>query len=294
MPARRKPRSCLPFDFQLSTSNLFPLRSLRPRGKSLFSPPAKPPPPMSPPAYANVALPVPLRSLFTYSIPDHLREIIRPGIRVQVPFRKKSLIGVVIDLTATAPQDTKIRDISKSIDHTPALTPKLIELGQWIANYYLAPVGEVFRAMLPPPTEIRIQRLIAITSAGRDATASLSGGELTHGLSRNEADFLASLAAKKDPAPYSAAAKFRLAAAAIDRLREKNLIEIRESLLGRKPKTQRVVAWKTPPPDNLQSSATLDEKAARVRDQLLERGPLPLPHILKLANVSRSIIDRML
>jgi primosomal protein N' (replication factor Y) (superfamily II helicase) len=252
---------------------------------------------MSSPSYANVALPVPLRSLFTYSIPDHLREIIRPGTRVQVPFRKKSLIGVVIDFTTTAPQDTKIRDITKSIDHTPALTPKLIELGQWIANYYLAPVGEVFRAMLPPPTEIRTQRLIAITSAGRDAAASLSGGELTHGLARNEVDFLASLVAKKDPVPHSAAAKFKIDAATIDRLRKQNLIEIRESLLGRKPKTQRVVAWKPQPPsENAQAEtpATLDEKASRVRDQLLERGPLPLSHVLKLANVSRTIIEKML
>jgi primosomal protein N' (replication factor Y) len=252
---------------------------------------------MSSPSYANVALPVPLRSHFTYSIPDHLREIIRPGTRVQVPFRKKSLIGVVIDFTTTAPQDTKIRDITKSIDHTPALTPKLIELGQWIANYYLAPVGEVFRAMLPPPTEIRTQRLIAITSAGRDAAASLSGGELTHGLARNEVDFLASLVAKKDPVPHSAAAKFKIDAATIDRLRKQNLIEIRESLLGRKPKTQRVVAWKPQPPsENAQAEtpATLDEKASRVRDQLLERGPLPLSHVLKLANVSRTIIEKML
>jgi primosomal protein N' (replication factor Y) (superfamily II helicase) len=252
---------------------------------------------MPTPSYCNVALPVPLRSLFTYSIPDQLREIVRPGTRVQVPFRKKSLIGVVIELAESAPPNTKIRDITKSIDHTPALTPKLIELGQWIANYYLAPVGEVFRAMLPPPTEIRTQRLIAITSAGRDVTASLSGGELTHGLSRNESDFLASLAAKKDPVPYSAAAKFKIDAATIDRLRKQNLIEIRESLLGRKPKTQRVVAWKSQQPtENAQAEppAPIDEKAARVRDQLIERGPLPLPHILKLASVSRAIIDRML
>jgi len=247
---------------------------------------------MSTPAYCNVALPVPLRTLFTYTIPSHLVEIIRPGTRVQVPFRKKSLIGVVIDLTTTAPQATKIRDITKSIDHTPALTPKLIELGQWIANYYLAPIGEVFRAMLPPPTEIRAQRLVAITPAGRDAAASLSGGELTHGLSRNESDFLAKLAATKDPLPYSAAAKFKIDAATIDRLRKQNLIEIRESLLGRKPKTQRVVAWKSQPP--AESVPALDEKAARVRDQLIERGPLPLPHVLKLASVSRSIVDRML
>jgi primosomal protein N' (replication factor Y) len=247
---------------------------------------------MSTPAYCNVALPVPLRTLFTYSIPTHLREIIRPGTRVQVPFRKKSLIGVVIDLPTTAPQDTKIRDITKSIDHTPAITPKLIELGQWIANYYLAPVGEVFRAMLPPPTEIRTQRLIAITTAGRDAASSLSGGELTHGLATNEVAFLSKLAATKDPLPYSAAARFKIDAAAIDRLRKQNLIELRESLLGRKPKTQRVVAWKTQSPS--ENAQALDEKTARVRDQLIERGPLPLPHILKLANVSRAIIDRML
>ncbi len=252
---------------------------------------------MSAPAYCNVALPVPLRTLFTYYIPDHLREIVRPGTRVLVPFRKKSLIGVVIDLPTSAPQNTKIRDITKSIDHTPALTPKLIELGQWIANYYLAPVGEVFRAMLPPPTEIRTQRLIAITSAGRDATSSLSGGELTHGLATNEVAFLANLVAKKDPVLYSATTKYKIDAAAIDRLRKQNLIEIRESLLGRKPKTQRVVAWKSQAPaENTQTDtpAQLDEKAARVRDQLTERGPLPLPQILRLANVSRAVIDRML
>jgi primosomal protein N' (replication factor Y) (superfamily II helicase) len=247
---------------------------------------------MSTPSYCNVALPVPLRSLFTYSIPDQLREIIRPGVRVLVPFRKKSLIGVVIDLSTTPPRDTKIRDVTKSIDHTPSLTPKLIELGQWIANYYLAPVGEVFRTMLPPPTEIRTQRLIVVTSAGREAASSLSSGEFSHGLSRNEADFIAKLAAKTDPLPYSAASKFKLDAAAIDHLRKQNLIEIRESLLGRKPKTQRVVAWKSQ--SQTESPAPLDEKAVRVRDQLIERGPLPLPHVLKLANVSRAIIDRML
>lgn len=249
---------------------------------------------MSSPLYCNVALPVPLRSLFTYAIPEHLREIIRPGTRVQVPFRKKSLIGVVVELTTSAPQDTKIRDITKSIDHTPALTPKLLELGQWIANYYLAPVGEVFRAMLPPPTEIRTQRLIAIASAGREAAASLSGGELSHGLARNEADFLAKLAAAKDPLLYSAASRFKIDAAAIDRLRKQNLIEIRETLLNRKQKTQRVVAWKSQSQTEAAPAPALDEKAARVRDQLTERGPLPLPHLFKLANISRSVVERML
>src|ERR1700720_2421435 len=103
--------------------------------------------------FCNVALPVPLRTTFTYAVPKSLREIVQPGARVIVPFRKKAMVGVVVELTDRAPEDTKIREITKALDRVPALTLKLIELGQWIANYYLAPVGEVFRAMLPPVIE---------------------------------------------------------------------------------------------------------------------------------------------
>ncbi|HEY1925482.1 MAG TPA: primosomal protein N' [Candidatus Acidoferrum sp.] len=243
--------------------------------------------------FCNVALPVPLRTVFTYAVPESLREIVKPGTRVLVPFRKKSMVGVVVELGGAAPADTKIREITKAIDHTPALTSKLIELGNWIANYYLAPVGEVFRAMLPPMTEMRTQRLIALTDAGRNAVASLSGGELSHGLSRNEADLLAMLARKEQPQQFASAAKFRIDVNAIERLRKQGLIGIRETMLGRKPKMQRVIAWKAPAPAKDPAGA-LDEKAARVRDELIERGPLPLPHLLKLAGASRAIVERML
>lgn len=100
-------------------------------------------------SYCNVALPVPLRTTFTYAVSDDLRAQVQPGSRVLVPFRKKAMVGVVVEMTATAPQATKIREIQKVLDLIPALPPKLLELGQWVANYYLAPVGEVFRAMLP-------------------------------------------------------------------------------------------------------------------------------------------------
>src|ERR1700757_253588 len=105
-------------------------------------------------SYCNVALPVPLRNKFTYSIPETLRAQVQPGSRVLVPFRKKSLVGVVDDLTETLPAETKIREIAKVLDLVPAVTPKLLELAHWIAGYYLAPIGEVFRAMLPPVTEL--------------------------------------------------------------------------------------------------------------------------------------------
>jgi primosomal protein N' (replication factor Y) len=268
--------------------------------------------------FCNVALPVPLRTVFTYVVPESLREIVQPGRRVLAPFRNKTMVGVVVELAESAPQGTKIREITKVLDVRPALTPKLIELGHWIAGYYLAPVGEVFRAMLPPVTEVRSQRQIVLAGAGRAAVATLSGGELTHGLTREEAAFLARLQEQKI-LQFAAAAKLGVDAAALERLRRRGLIEIRETRLGRKAKTQRVVAWKgfrAGEPQKKDNAETLsaqnnrreegkneegkqaqafDEKAGRVRTLLeAERGPLPLPQLLKLANVSRALVERML
>src|SRR3984957_18070368 len=141
--------------------------------------------------FCNVALAVPLRTTFTYAVPETLRDSIQPGSRVLVPFRKKAMIGVVVNMAAEAPAKAKLREITKVMEFAPALTPKLIELAQWIANYYLAPIGEVFRSMLPPVTELNVRREIFLTAAGREAAESLGGGELSHGLTGVEAAFLA-------------------------------------------------------------------------------------------------------
>src|SRR5205807_672442 len=123
---------------------------------------------MTPP-FCDVALPLPLRTTFTYAVPEMLRGLVQPGSRVLVPFRKKAMVGVVVKLAESAPHGTKIREITRVLDFVPALTPKLIELAHWIAGYYLAPVGEVFRAMLPPVTELRTERQIVLTESGRAA-----------------------------------------------------------------------------------------------------------------------------
>src|SRR5258708_6896036 len=125
---------------------------------------------MTPP-FCNVALPMPLRTTFTYAVPESLRGTVQAGSRVLVPFRKKSMVGVVVELAEKAPQGTQIREITQVLDFVPALTPKLIELAHWIAGYYLAPVGEVCRAMLPPVTELKSQRQIILTDTGREAAS---------------------------------------------------------------------------------------------------------------------------
>jgi primosomal protein N' (replication factor Y) len=242
--------------------------------------------------FCNVALPVPLRTTFTYAVPEILRDTLQSGTRVLVPFRQKSMVGVVVEMADRAPANAKLREITRVMEFAPALTPKLIELAQWIANYYLAPVGEVFRAMLPPVTELNLRREIVLTSEGRSAAESLGGGELSHGLSAAEAVLLEKVNAKKSPVLFSLATKMGISSAALQRLRRLGVIEIRETLQDTKRKSQTIVAWKGFG-DGVEK--TLREKEEKVRALLeVERGPLPMPQLLKLAQVTRSLIDRML
>jgi primosomal protein N' (replication factor Y) len=254
--------------------------------------------------YCNVAIPVPLRTTFTYAVPESLRAQVQPGSRVLVPFRKKSLVGVVTERTATVPKNTNIREIQKVLDLCPALTPKLLELGQWIANYYLAPIGEVFRAMLPPVTEIAMKRQIVLTEAGRELAEKLKQGSTLTDLDGAETQFLQKLLARKDGLAFRPQAKLGISPESVQRLQRRGYLEMSETMRGRKRKTQRVVAWKAnkrgPNEQNGGTQPTLphptlDEKETRIRALLqTQRGPLPMPQLLKLAQISPALIDRML
>ncbi|HYK40280.1 MAG TPA: hypothetical protein VEU98_09640, partial [Candidatus Eremiobacteraceae bacterium] len=241
--------------------------------------------------FCNVALPVPLRTTFTYSIPESLRASVQPGCRVLVPFRKKSLVGLVVECVDKAPAATNLRDITRLIDLIPALTPKLIELGQWISNYYLAPVGEVFRSMLPPVTELSSQREVALAAPGRAMAEELNRNFLLTESGGEESRALLALLKKNKPFPITAAVKLGLSAEILQKLQRCGLVEIREVVKGRKRKTQRIIAWKGQGAGKPKDA----EKLERLRALLeTERGPLPLPQLLKLARVSRSLIDRFL
>jgi primosomal protein N' (replication factor Y) len=240
--------------------------------------------------YCNVALSVPLRTAFTYAVPESLRAQIQPGCRVVVPFRKKTMVGVVLEMTTTVPEGTQIREIQKVLDLIPALTSKLLELGQWIAGYYLAPIGEVFRAMLPPVTEISTRRKILLTEAGKIFAEKWKVGAALSDLAGTESEFLQKLLEQKGELTLGPSNKLEVGLESLQRLQKRGCIEIRETVQGRKRKTQHVVAWKATGADKGRS-----EKEERLRALLeTERGPLPMPQLLKLAQVSRALVDRML
>jgi primosomal protein N' (replication factor Y) len=211
---------------------------------------------------------------------------------VLVPFRKKSLVGVVVDLTETPPADTKIREITKVLDLVPALTPKLIELAHWIAGYYLAPIGEVFRAMLPPVTELTAKREIVLTDAGKALASDLQQGKFLTELSGSEAEFLQKLLEKRGTLQFASYSKLGIEPDTLQNLQRRGYVQIQETVKGRKRKVHKVIAWKG---KEATAEKPLGAKEERIRALLeTERGPLPLPQLLKLAGVSRALIERML
>ncbi len=130
------------------------------------------------PQFCDVAVPVPLDATFTYRIPEDLPEPVVGG-RVIVPFREKRLCGIVTELHDREP-DFTVKRLSQILDTTPSLTPELMQLGRWIAQYYIAPIGEVFRTMLPLAAEFRRVIGYRITDKGIDAlhAASTVGSSL--------------------------------------------------------------------------------------------------------------------
>ena len=252
--------------------------------------------------YCEVALPVPMRSLFTYEIPARLAGSVFAGSRVLVPFRNRAMSGVVVELSVRRPDPKlvkNVREIVEVLDAIPPLPPNLIELGRWVSGYYVAPAGEVFRAMLPPQIDLRHEREFLLTDAGR---AQLSRLDALGNRSEAEVSDLALLSLMEIEGKAVRADRLRKlpgGEAAAERLLRRKYLETREVAVHRKARVQKIVAWndvpilgEVPP---VHPIAALPEKEARVFRVLAEeRGPLPLPQLAKLAKVTRPLIERMI
>jgi primosomal protein N' (replication factor Y) len=117
------------------------------------------------PTYCDVALPVPLDRTFTYAVNGSVPAV---GARVLVPFSGQRLMGVVVRTHDTPPADgIEIKPVQQVLDDFSLLSPELMELAAWIAHYYVAPLGEVLRGMMPLAAEVRRQYTYRISEAGR-------------------------------------------------------------------------------------------------------------------------------
>ncbi|MEZ5345137.1 MAG: primosomal protein N' [Pyrinomonadaceae bacterium] len=123
------------------------------------------------PGFAEVALPIPLRQTFTYSIPEDLREAAAAGSRVIVPFGSRQLTGYIVKLDGVPDEKSTvdpeaIKPVREVLDAKPLLTEEIIGLTKWAADYYASSWGEMLKAALPAGINATLETAFSITNEG--------------------------------------------------------------------------------------------------------------------------------
>jgi primosomal protein N' (replication factor Y) len=204
------------------------------------------------PEFCDVAVPVPLDMVFTYRVPAEASPVI--GGRALVPFRQQRLTGIVVGLHDRKPSVTT-KSIISVLDTTPVLNDQLLQLGRWIADYYLAPLGEVFRTMLPLNAEFKRSIAYRLTEEGQIALyqAGVSGSS-----------------ARSRRTPEEQAAEFRVLDYLAARISENDSApdrELNQNMIG--SGTDGKGAASAAPPDPAVDLALAPEDHAFVREQTL-------------------------
>ena len=126
--------------------------------------------------YADLILPVPLQGLFTYAVPEGMS--VGVGMRVLVTFgRSKTYLGIVVKVHDVKPESYAVKPITQVMDEAPIVTDRQLRLWQWISDYYLSPIGEVYKAALPSGLKAedgykpKTETYIRLTEQYRNTTA---------------------------------------------------------------------------------------------------------------------------
>ena len=130
--------------------------------------------------YAEVVLPLPLSNTFTYRVPDTLKVKVRIGFRVLVPFgRRKYYTGIVTLLHDHKPEGYEVKEIMDVLDTFSVLRHPQLKFWQWIADYYLCSLGEVYKAAVPAGMKVESETQIVVNEDFLDTGDELREREQT-------------------------------------------------------------------------------------------------------------------
>ena len=100
--------------------------------------------------YVDCILPLGLEGLFTYSVPEGLEPRVKPFTRLLVPLGKsKRYTALAVRIHDEKPEGVEVKAIIDVLDDMPVLLPSQYELWRWMAEYYICPIGDVYRAAMP-------------------------------------------------------------------------------------------------------------------------------------------------
>src|SRR5919199_3152573 len=120
-----------------------------------------------PPEIAQVVVELPLETPLDYHIPPDLRTGCRIGQRVLVPLAKRQVLGYIVGLASTSTV-ADLKELIEILDETPLLTPVLLQLTRWIAEYYLCPWGQVLKAAVPEGFRVQTEAVYTLTAQAQD------------------------------------------------------------------------------------------------------------------------------
>ena len=186
--------------------------------------------------FINVILPIPLEKLFTYKITPEQAEFLLPGMRVAVPFGKSKIYTALVHHShSIAPEVYEAKEIHQVLDENPIVNEMQLKHWQWIADYYMCTVGEVFRSALPSAFLLESETLILKNEKAEIDEGSLKDDEflifeaLQH-QSILKVHEVAAIVDRKNVLPV------------LNRLIEKNVILLKEEMYEQyKPKLVRYV-----------------------------------------------------
>jgi primosomal protein N' (replication factor Y) len=182
----------------------------------------------------SVAVPVPFLDLLTYRVPDGIT-IPAVGARVRVPVGSRILTGCVVEYPSEVPAG-ELKDVIEVIDHEPLLPGGVVELCRWVADYYLAGVGDAIASAMPPgakrkATSFKTMRVATLTTLGTD---TVSRGE-TQGLTAKQREAMEVLSGSSTGLPLSELRDRGISSDVVGRLASRGLVLLRAETTERDP-----------------------------------------------------------
>ncbi len=232
----------------------------------------------------SVAVPIPALGLLTYKVPEG-RTIPARGVRVIVPLGSRSLTGIVVGEAGIPDADVEVRELGNVLDDQPFLPRDVMELTDWVGDYYLAGPGAALSIAMPPHAlssrvdAFRTIRLIALTAQGHDAV-----DHLPDSLTVKQREALTVLRGIPNGLAATELATRGVSAAIVSRLRAMGLVTARRERVERDP--FRSSGALLTASETISRPLTTEQQAAV--DRLRERAALNAFHVALLHGVTGS------
>lgn len=242
--------------------------------------------------FVDVAVPVKMTGTLTYRLPDGVEA--PRGARVVVPLGQKLVTGFIVAVREELPPDlseVSIKPIVRLVDEEPLVTEEILDLTQWVAEYYFAPWGDVIQAVVPSGLRLASEVTVSITEAGREALAAITPARRKQSVRAQALELLAQAESLPLARWEKKFGKTRTKAI-LRELQRRGYVRTRYDIGGPqvKPKEQELVTL----PDGPRPDAIRSPRATRVLDILSSTPePMPLTELAARAGVTPALIRHL-